>query len=610
MPQYQRWQGWNSRDSYWLNALGRLVEESTLEDVKAELEVISHRQQQDYPAQQQDRVARAQWARGVLTELDPSASSSLNLASGLAVGVAVMVLLIACANVANLLLARTSIRISELGLRLALGASRRQLFRQLTLESLVLALGGGTLGVLAAFVGTAGLPLLFPPVPYEIHFPTHPNLPVLGITLLVTTVIGLLFGLIPLLALRRDTGLSLQTNQSSSRTVHGGWSSRRFLVVFQLAASLLLLVVSGLLRSLQNAQKIDPGFSNSNLLMASISLGLASYTPRSGLAALPELESALESISGVEGVGLTSKLPLDDSDNSTQVWAQGRHLTAADGVDAEFAIVTPWLFHALGIGLKDGRLFGPQDSSDTQRVAVVSRTLADRLWPAQSSLGRMLSVSGPDGPFVEVVGVVDDVKYESLSEEQVPAIYLDLQQRYSSVLSVVLKTSLPPQSLAAGLRAAVRKFDPKIPVFRLQSFSDHLRGRLWPSRMGAALASIFGLIASLLAAVGLYGLMSFAVSQRIREMGIRTALGASPADLIRLILNSGSRMVLIGLGAGALISLLAARPISSLLDGVGGFDWLTLGAVALILATVAMAACYLPARRASRTDPMVALRYE
>ena len=222
----------------------------------------------------------------------------------------------------------------------------------------------------------------------------------------------------------------------------------------------------------------------------------------------------------------------------------------------------------------------------------------------------MLSVSGPDGPFVEVAGVVDDVKYESLSEEQVPAIYLDLQQRYSSVLSVVLKTSLPPQSLAAGLRAAVRKFDPKIPVFRLQSFSDHLRGRLWPSRMGAALASIFGLIALLLAAVGLYGLMSFAVSQRIREMGIRTALGASPADLIRLILNSGSRMVLIGLGAGALISLLAARPISSLLYGVGGFDWLTLGAVALILATVAMAACYLPARRASRTDPMVALRYE
>jgi putative ABC transport system permease protein len=522
-----------------------------------------------------------------------------------------LVLLIACANVANLLLARAGAREKELAIRGALGAGRFRLARQLLTENLLLAVAGSAAGLLLAswlisLVGSLNSTDTFGELGRVAAITIDRR--VLGFTLLMTLVTGTLFGLLPALRLSRpDLNVSLKEGGRGGG-LHGR-GLRNALMVGEVALAIVLLVGAGLLiRSFVKLLNVNPGYRAENLLTARVSLP-PRYLDNSQRAQFYErILQRLAAIPGVAAVGATSHLPLTGYNMGAQLRVEGRQLREGETPpSAPVARVNPDYFLTMGISLRAGRLINDSDTQDAPNVALLSETLARRLFPGEDPLGKRLSVAGLGAT---IIGVVSDIRYTGLDGEIEQAVYLSYRQLPRSGMALVLRGAVEPSSLVPALRNAVREIDPALPVYEVLTMNERLSNSVASRRFNLLLLGGFAALALLLAGVGVYGVISYVVTQRTHEIGVRLALGAQGGDVIRLFIERGMAVVSLGVGLGLLGAFALTRVMKSLLFDVGPNDPLTFAGVALLLSLVALVACYLPARRAARIDPLTSLRHE
>jgi macrolide transport system ATP-binding/permease protein len=546
--------------------------------------------------------------------LFPQARGPVVLFVALLMTVVGLVLLIACVNVASLLLARASARRKEIAVRLAVGAGRARLVRQLLTESLLLSALGGGAGLMLAAWGTDLLLAFEPPVPVPIALDLGIDWRVLGFAFAVTLLTGALIGVTPALAATRpDLASALKEDAGAAGAAPQRARLRRVLVVAQVTLSLVLLTGAGLfVRSLQNAGAIALGFDRTNLSVMSFDLQLQGYDEPRGRAFCRQVIERVRALPGVTAASLATQVPLGlFSGTRKGITIAGYDALAGEDMEIDTSSVGPDYFRAMRIPVLRGRAFTERDAQGAAGVVIVNQTFARRYWPDRDPLGQRIQMGGggdPGTPSLEVVGVAADGKYVTLGEEPRPFFYLPLDQDHASSLTLLVRTTGDPAAALPALRAAIHEIDRDLPVYDAKSMSDHLALSLLPARMAGAVLGVFGLVALALAALGLYGVVSYSVSQQTREIGVRLALGARPRDVLRHIVAQGMRLTAIGIALGLVIAAAVARLLSSLLYGVSPSDPVTFGAVALLLAAVALLACYLPARRAAAVEPMVALR--
>jgi putative ABC transport system permease protein len=526
-------------------------------------------------------------------------------------GAVSFVLLIACANVANLLLARGTTRRREIAVRLAVGAGRGRVVRQLLTESLLIALLGGVLG---ALLGTWGIDALTRSLPADLPFWMVFDVDgkVLLMTLAVSVVSALAFGLVPALrASDLDLVSELKDGGRGTTGVRAG-RLQAALVVTQLALSVVLLVGATLMiRSFMRLHTVDPGFRAEGVLTLQTSLRGPRYPGDSTVARSYErLLERIGTLPGVAGAAAVSSLPVADCCGSSTFYPEGKDYPAGSAPEALSAAATPGYFATLRIPLLRGREFGAADRPGAPPVAIVNRVLAERAWPGEDPIGKRFRFGPNDSTWLTVVGVAREVKYHKLNDEDLPQLYLAHAQSPWRTLSIVVRTAGDPASLTPAVRQAVRSIDPDLPLTRVQTMREVVRLRMFESRIYGGMFAVFALVALLLASVGLYGVMSYTVAQRTHEMGVRIALGALPGDVIRLMVARGARLTAVGLAIGVPAAFGLARVLRGALYGVSASDPATFAAIVALLSTVALLASYLPARRAARVEPMVALRSE
>ena len=595
-----------SRDDDNLFVVGRLKPGVTSTQAESALRAITLQLGKEYPHENEGRGVR------LLTPglFIPDIRNSVISFSGVLMGVVGLVLLLACVNLANLLLARATERRKELAIRLALGASRGRIVRQLVTESVLLSLAGGLGGLLLAawindLVGSIKLP-----TDIALVFDLRLDWRVLAFALAVSLATGIFFSLLPAL---QSSNPELVPALKDEASMAGFRRSRlrNALVVVQVALSLVLLVCAGLVvRSLQVAQRTRPGFTPENAVALSFDLGLQGYSEEKGRAFQRQLIERTQKVAGVRSVALTSTVPLTLDYSYTSIYVEGQSTTGTTNLPLAVPNeISPDYFRTMEIPLR-GRDFTERDNKDESRVAIVNETFARRLLPGRDAIGRRFNFSGPDKPYWEVIGVAADGKYNSLGEDPKAAFYRPLLRDYSTNGTLVARTVGDPQSVLAALRSELQRLDPTLPLYNVQTLSDHMSVPLFPFRMAAIVLGSFGVLAIVLAAIGIYGVMSYVVVGRTREIGVRIALGAARRDVLLLIVRQGMTLAVMGLGIGLLIAFGVAQLLSKLLFGVSPVDPLTFVGVSLLLALVAALACYIPARRATAVDPLVALRYE
>ncbi|HWS54235.1 MAG TPA: ABC transporter permease [Pyrinomonadaceae bacterium] len=598
------------RGDHRFEMLGRLRDGVSLGQAEAAMTGVAARLAEVYPDQ------RARATRVVLLpEIEgrfEEATATIKLGSAVALGAVGFVLLIACANVANLLLARAAARRREIGIRLALGATRGRVVRQLLTESLLLALAAGGAGLLLAFWATDLMLALIPTLPYTVALSFTPDARALVFTLAVSVVTGVVFGLAPAWqASRPDIVPVLKNEAAGQQAGPRRWTLRNALVVAQVALSLVVLVVGGLLvKSFWRAQGIDPGFEVERGLAMSLNPGLLGYDEERGRDFFRRLGERVASLPGVESVSFARYLPLGDSSSSTgPVYADGQAPPPpGEGLSVLYNVVADGHFETMGMALLEGRDFDEGDRPDGRRVCVVNQALAERLWPGEPAVGKLVRVGG--GQPREVVGVVRTGRYRTLGESPRPMMYLSLNQSFDASMVMVVRTKGEPEEMVRAVRGEVQALDPQLPVYAVRTLRQHMSWALWGTRIAATLSLAVGLLALFLAATGLYSLMAYTVSRRTHEIGIRMALGAQARDVLRLVAGQGLALAAVGVAVGLLAALAVTRVLSSLLFGVSSSDLFTFAAISLLLAAVALLACYVPARRATKVDPMEALRYE
>ncbi|MBS1791422.1 MAG: ABC transporter permease [Acidobacteria bacterium] len=544
----------------------------------------------------------------------PQAQMPLTIFAALLLSVVGLVLLIACANVANLLLARAATRRKEIAIRLALGAGRGRLIRQLLTESVLLAALGGTIGLLLAVWGADLLMAFKPPVPIPIELNLPLDWRVLGFLAGLSLLTGIVFGLAPALAASRPEVVGALKDEGGGSGSRG--RLRGALVVMQVAVSLLLLICAGLfLRSLQNASSIDPGFNADNLLAMSMDLQLQGYDEPRGNQFSEQLLERVRAVPGIVGASLTNSLPLGLGGGRSGITIEGYSTQQGEDMEIYNSTVSPGYFEALRIPLQQGRAFNAQDRAEAPGAVIINEAFARRYWPGQTPLGKRIQMGfASDGtnnsPYLTVVGVVKDGKYNSLGEDATPYFFRPTTQSYVSTPTLIVRTTANPADALPAVRSEVEALDKNLPLFDVKTMRQHLGIALLPARLAGGALGIFGLLALMLAAAGLYGVMSNAVAGRTREIGIRMALGADAFGVLRLILQQGMKLVLIGLAVGLGAALALTHLLKSLLFGISTTDPLTFAGIALLLTLVALFACWVPARRATKVDPMIALRYE
>jgi len=522
-----------------------------------------------------------------------------------------LVLLIACTNLANMLLARATRRRKEVAIRLSLGASRARLIRQLLTESVLLALVGGAIGWLVALWMVNLVSAFKPPVDFTLTIDLKVDWRVLLFSLVISFISGVIFGLMPALQTTKSDLLSALKDESAAAG-HRRSRLRSALVIAQVAFSLVLLVAAGLIvRSLQQVQMIGPGFKTDRTITMSVDLGLQGYTAERGQEFYKELIARAEALPSVRSASLANYLPLALNRNSMSIYIEGQPVPRPSDVpEIQNSTVWPKYLETMGIPLVDGREFTLQDDKKESRVVLVNETFARRYWPGQNALGKRISRGKADGPFWEVIGIAKDGKYWSLGEDPQPFVYFPMMRDYETSAALVINSDAEPRSLINAIRREVQQMDPNLPVYDAKTMDEHMRLSLMPLRAGAWVAGSFALLALTLAGLGIYGVMAYAVSQRTREIGIRMALGATSGNVLSLVIKQGMRLAGIGLGVGLAGSLGLTRLMSSVLYGVSATDAATFALVSSLLAAVVLAACYIPARRAAKVDPMIALRYE
>ena len=604
-----------SRDSHWMNVVGRLKPNVSLSQASAEMNAIAQRLNQSYS---NERATGTQ--AKVLSELEgrwSEANLVIKTAGAIAMAIAGLILLIACANVANLLLARGAARRKEIGIRLALGASRPRLVRQLLTESLVLSLLGGGLGLLIAYWATQLMQGMIPVLDYNVindFFSLDSR--ALLFTIAASVATGILFGLAPALHSSNPQLVPVLkgTSESEQRGKTRRLTLRNSLVVAQIALSLMVLVCGGLfIKSFRKAQSIDPGFNTTrNALLISMNPLLVGYEDEKARNFYHRVIEQAKALPGVEAAGLTRLVPLGDSSNSTgPVLREGETLARGSaGRDVMTTVVSPGYFDAMQIPFIEGRNFDDRDQQKTQKVIVINQKLAQILWPGESAVGRRILIGADSKDPLEVVGVVKTGKYRSLAEDPKPYFYSVLSQRRPAAMTLVLRTNGDPLAVVGSVRTALKAIDQQVPMFAVKTMPVHLSWALWGPNLAATFSLAFGVLALMLSAVGLYSVMAYVVSQRTREVGIRMALGANRRDVLRMVTGQGMKLAVFGVLLGLVMAIALSKVISSLLIGVSSYDVATFAVVSGLLTFVALIACYLPARRATKVDPLVALRYE
>ena len=527
----------------------------------------------------------------------------------------ILVLLVTCANIAGLMLARATDRRREIAIRLAMGANRRQLIRQLLTESILLSCVGGGLGLLLA-LWMVKLLISFNP---GAEFPLTLDLPVdwrvLLFTMVISVLTGAIFGLAPALQATRP---GLVTALKESATQGGGRRTRlrSVLVVVQIALSLVVLIGGGLLvRTSQRLQTMNPGFDPRNALMMSFDVGLQGYDRARGEQFYQQVLDRVNGLPGIKSAAITSYVPLSVNYSSNGVYIEGQPAERGANVpSAMVGSVGANYFQTLNTPIVEGREFTTHDTDKTDKVVVVNQTFVRKFMPFlqnnREAIGRRISWKSAQGPFLQIVGVVQDGKYFNIAEDPRPFVWTPLLQDYSNSATLVVRTDRDPASMLGAIRKEVQTLDPTLPVFEAKTFEEHMRFALFPSRVAASVLGIFGVIALLLAAMGIYGITSYAVAQRTHEIGIRMALGAQVGDVLKLMLSHGLKLTVMGVCFGLVGAYVVTGAITSLLYGVSATDPLTFVFVSLLLIAVALLACYVPARRATKVDPLVALRYE
>ena len=591
------------RRASWLEVFGRLGPGVTIDQARAELSNIAERLQRSYPQ------TNAKAGAGVEQDLGRDTDTRREvrrfaLVPFVAVGI---VLLITCANVAGLLLARAAARQKEIGTRLALGAGRVRIVRQLLTESLTLAVAGGAAGLFIGGLLTKGLRTLLPERYLFLSFNLDFGLDwrVFSFTLAIAMATGVLFGLVPALQASNPDLLPILKDARLAGPRGGRTGVRGALVVLQVALSLVLLVAAGLcVRTLLNARAIDTGYDIERVLTARIDLGKQKYDQARGQHFQQQLIERLQASPGVQAAGFGVTLPLNDGRWEDSIYPDGE---ANRRVQTFQNVVSPRYLDTLNIPLLQGRQFSDHDSGPAPPVAIVNQTLARRAWPNESPLGKRLTLKTRPA---EVIGVVRDIKGRNLFEPPGPMLYLPLLQNYQPSVVLHVRTIVEPEQLIPSLRLEVSTLDQNLPVHAVAPLADHLSATLTPQRLLAYLITAFGVLALLLAGVGLYGLLAYTVAQRTPEMGIRMALGAQPGAVLRLVVAQGMTLAALGVTLGLAAALGLTRLLNGVLFGVNALDPLTFALVPLLLVIVALMACYVPARRSAKTDPLAALRYE
>jgi macrolide transport system ATP-binding/permease protein len=604
----------NERSSHWMNAIGRLKPGVTVEQASAEFNTIAVRLNQAYPDN------RAATTKGqVNSEIDgrwEEMGPVFKSASAIAMAIVGLILLIACANVANLMLARAAGRRKEIGIRLALGANRARLVRQLLTESMLLSIAGGGLGLLLAFWVTYLMEGFIPVLEYKVvdnFFALDSR--ALVFTLIVSLATGLVFGLAPAWRSSNPELVPVLKGEAEGvrRKKRRGLGLRNVLVVAQVALSLVVLVCGGLfIKSFRKAQTMDPGFDNANGLIVSLSPSLIGYEDDQSRQFYKQVLERVSHVPGVDAVSYTRTLPLGDSSNSNgPVLKEGETLAKGSaGRVIMTTVISPGYFKTMQIPIVEGRDFDDRDQPKTQRVVIVNQEMADSLWHGESAVGKRITIGVDSKDPWEVVGVVKTGKYRNLAEDPKPFFYYAMGQRKPAPTAMVVRASVDPRSLVGAIRSEVQAIDRRVPLSGVKTMEEHKTYALWAPNMAASFSVAFAVVAILLSAVGLYSVMAYVVSQRTREVGIRMALGANRGDVMKMITRQGMRLAAIGVVIGLLLSLALAQVLSSLLIGVSGYDVTIFILVPVLLSTVALVACYLPARRATKVDPLVALRYE
>ena len=597
------------RGIFWLNVLGKLRPGVTKNQAQAELNLLMRGIAERFPEDHRDSPNEI--------SLDPLWRSPFGINGYLykilpmLLGLAGVLLLLACANVASLLLVRSVGRRREIAIRLGMGASRKQIIRQFLIESLLLGLLGGTAAIAITVWTSRSIVAFFPPSSLPLTHDAHIDQRVLFVTIAVSILAAIIFGIFPAL---RSSSLPVQSvlkeeATSVSLTLH---KSRLLsgLEVAQISLSLVLLVCAGLFtRSLQKAQQSDPGFEASHLLLTSYELSPAGYTRATGAAFDRQVLDRLSALPGVESVTLADFSPLSFSIHSDYLQIEGYVPQPYESMEISRAIVGPNYFRTLRTSVISGREFTAADTAESQLVAVVNQAFVDRYWPGANALGKQVTDGGDR---FTVVGVARNAKYRLLTSPTEPVIYLPNYQAYSPThdTTIHLRTTGDPRTMASSVEETIHQLNPELPLFNVNPLSVTMQLGTLFGRVAATFAASFGFLAMVLAAVGVYGVVTYSTRQRAREVGIRMALGAEKGDIYRLVLGQGFRLTLAGLVVGTALGLAFTRLLKAQLFGVSETDAITFASVGLLLAVVALLACHIPARRATRVDPMVALRYE
>jgi predicted permease len=602
--------------NWWLHVMGRLKPGATPQQVQANLETVFQQTARagfdsylsSLPAERRSdsrlrnrtdvpRLQADSGTRGVY-EVNTNDARSVTILSA----VVVLVLLIVCANVANLLLSRATARQKEISIRLSLGATRARLVRQLLTESLLLSCIGGAVGVLVAkwsgqlLPGAAGQS-------------TAIDWRVLSFALIVAAATGLVFGIAPAL---RATAMNVSTTlKETSRSVAGSRSMLgKALLVVQVAISLVLLIAAGLfLRTLNNLRHVDVGFNTQNLVVFRVNPSLNRYDTNRTVALIDEMTRRLEAIPGVRAVAVANMTLLTNGVNSTAIFVQGREYAPRQLDSINNLVISPDFFKTMEMRLVAGRGFTERDNQTAPKVVVINETAARTYFPNENPIGRRFGHSLEQNGQLEIVGLVSDAKYDRVREPVPPTMYVPYLQRTPSTVFHV-RTASEPAATIASIREAVRQLDPNLPLMDVATQAEQIDKNLAQERLFAQAYAMFGALAVLIASVGLFGLMSYSVARRTNEIGIRMALGAQRTDVLRLVMGESMALVAIGLAIGLALAIAAGRLVTALLFGLAPTDPLSISAAIVVMAVVSAVAGYLPARRASRVDPMIALHYE
>jgi putative ABC transport system permease protein len=592
------------RDNHYLRVMGRLKPGATIEQAQAELNAVAARLEREYPDQ------AGHGARVV--SLQELAVSDVRLTLLTLFGAVGLVLLIACANVTNLLLARATSRYREIAIRAAVGASRFSLIRQLLTESVLLSLAGGLAGWLLASWGVDLLLSSSSDGTLRLH-EARLDTTVFFFTLGVSVAAGMIFGLAPALAgSKTDLVSALKEGARGASSGAGRNRLRQSLVVAEVALALVVLIGAGLLvGSFARLIAVKPGFDPNNLMTMWVGLTSERYgTITANTRFIKELTASLETLPGVQGVAISNDFPIQGTDTHDYPEIEGRGAAPEDRTLVGLHVINPRYFEAMGVRPVKGRAFTERDDASAPPVVIINEAMASRVWPNEEALGKRIRFGGAGMPWSEVVGVVANVKHDGLHLADSPHCYAPHLQQPWPFLAIAVRSQADQAALLASMRQAVRKIDPNLPLVQPLAMKDKMERVLATRRLTLALFSLFAVVALALAAVGLYGVMSYGVAQRTHELGLRMALGATSRDALKLIIGQGLKLVALGLALGLGAAMMVTRFMAHLLFGVGATDPLTFVAIALLLALVALLACWIPARRATKVDPIIALRYE